>query len=122
LSKERRIALIDDDASFRTALYESLLSLGYSVNTFASGIDFASAGGERSYDCIITDVNMPGMSGTELMKILSARGSRVPVIMVTGRGEPALEAQTGPGGAICVLKKPFETEALLACLRRALSD
>jgi FixJ family two-component response regulator len=122
LSKQYLIALIDDDGSFRTALYESLLSLGYSVNAFASADEFAASSDESSYDCIITDIHMPGMSGIELMKTLAARGSRVPVIMVTARAEPGLEARIEASGAICLLKKPFETKALIGCLQRAMTD
>lgn len=122
MSKKRRIALIDDDGSFRTALADSLLSLGYSVKVFGSADDFAAAHSERSYDCIITDVHMPGISGVELTKALAARGSCVPIILITARTEPGLEAQVGLGGVICLLKKPFGTKSLLRCLERAMPD
>jgi FixJ family two-component response regulator len=120
--RERLIALIDDDSSFRTALYESLTSLGYEVEAFASANEFAPAAGDRAYDCIVSDVHMPGMSGIELTKLLAARGSRVPVILVTARTESTLEAQAAAGGAICLLRKPFETQALLACLKQAIAN
>ncbi|HEX4407145.1 MAG TPA: response regulator [Xanthobacteraceae bacterium] len=116
------IALIDDDGSFRNALYESLSSLGYGVHAFESANDFVASAKNPSYDCIISDVHMPGMSGIELTKLLGARGSRVPVILVTGRTEPGLEVQAAAGGALCLLRKPFDTQALMVRLRQAMGD
>ena len=60
------------------------------------------------------------MSGLDLIQLLTARGSTVPVIMVTGRPEPGLEAKAAAGGAVCLLMKPFEADALLDHLERAL--
>lgn len=115
------IALIDDDASFRMALFESLSSLGYEVRDFASAEEFvAQPDDASSYDCVITDIHMPGMSGIALQKMLERRGSRVPVIMVTGRGEPGLEAIAASTGAVCVLRKPFATNTLIETIERAI--
>jgi FixJ family two-component response regulator len=120
VSRELLIAVIDDDESFRTALVESLRSLGYSVDGFASAEEFVAADGEGSCDCVITDIQMPGMSGLDLKRLLMARDCRVPVIMMTGRVEPGLEARAAAGGAVCLLRKPFEANALIGCLERAL--
>ena len=114
------ISVIDDDESFRTALVELLRSLGYEAQSFASAVEFIDRGGEGSCDCIITDFNMPRMSGLDLIQLLTARGSTVPVIMVTGRSEPGLEAKAATGGAVCLLMKPFEDDALIGYLERAL--
>jgi FixJ family two-component response regulator len=114
------VAVIDDDGSFRTALVESLDSLGYGARGFASAGDFLAQDGESSSDCIITDIHMPGMSGFDLLRQLASRGSRAPVIMVTARTDPGLEARATTGGVVCLLKKPFETTALINCLNRAL--
>jgi FixJ family two-component response regulator len=120
VSREFLISVIDDDESFRLALIGSLRSFGYGTRGFASAEEFfASEGGSLS-DCIITDLHMPGMSGLDLIQQLSARGSTFPVILVTGRPEPGLEAKAAAGGAVCLLGKPFETEALIGCLERAL--
>ncbi len=114
------IAVVDDDASFRTALVDSLCSLGYGVCGFASAEDFFAANAEGSCDCIITDIHMPGMSGLDLKGLLAARESRVPVIMITAHEEPTLEAKASAIGAVCLLRKPFEAGALVGCLERAL--
>jgi FixJ family two-component response regulator len=117
---EFTIAVIDDDKSFRTALVGLLHSLGYEAHGFASAVEFINSGEEGSCDCIITDFCMPKMSGLDLIQLLTARGSTVPVIMVTGRPEPGLEAKAAASGAICLLMKPFEEDALIDYLERAL--
>ena len=120
MSKELSIAVIDDDDSFRIALTESLGSLGYGAQGFASAEEFLSGNWEALSRCIITDINMPGMSGLDLKRLLAARGSTKPVIMITGRLEPGLKARVLASGAICLLGKPFETEDLIACVELAL--
>ena len=89
------------------------------LSGFASAEEFVAGDGEGSCDCIITDIHMPGMSGFDLKR--AARGSRldVPVIMITARAEPGLEAKAAASGAVCLLRKPFETDALIDCLERA---
>lgn len=119
MSREILISVIDDDVSFRTALVESLRSLGYGARGFASAEEFIAGDGEGSGDCIITDIHMPGMSGFDLKRLLAARGSTMPVIMITARAEQGLEAKAAASGAVCLLRKPFETDALIDCLERA---
>jgi FixJ family two-component response regulator len=120
VSGEFVISVIDDDESFRTALVGLLHSLGYGARGFVSAVDFLNSGGESSCDCIITDFNMPRMSGLDLIHLLTDRGSTVPVIMVTGRTEAGLEAKAAAGGAVCLLIKPFEEDALIGYLERVL--
>ena len=120
VSKEQTIAVIDDDGHFRAALVDSLLSLGYGAREFASAEEFIALHGEFSCDCVITDVQMPGMCGFDLKQSLTARHCRVPVIMVTALAEPELNARAAASGAICLLRKPFAATALLACLSSAL--
>jgi FixJ family two-component response regulator len=120
VSGEFIISVIDDDESFRTALVGLLHSLGYGAQGFASAVEFIDGGGEGSCDCVITDFKMPRMNGLELIQLLTARGSRVPVIMVTGCSEPELEAKAAAVGAVCLLMKPFEADALIGHLERVL--
>jgi FixJ family two-component response regulator len=120
VARELLIAVIDDDASFRAALVESLCSLGYEVRGFASAEEFVAGEEEVSFDCIITDFHMPGMSGLDLQRLLTARDCRVPLILITARAEPGLEARAAASGAVGLLRKPFASDALLGCLARAL--
>jgi len=120
VSREHLIAVIDDDPSFRVALVESLFSLGYGARGFASAEEFIAGDGTERYDCVITDIHMPGMSGFDLMRRLLALHSGVPVIMITAHAEPGLEARAAAIGAVCLLRKPVEADALTYCLERAL--
>ena len=121
MSKELLVAVIDDDKPLRTALAEALLSLGYGVRDFASAEEFLARGMEVAWDCVITDIHMSGMSGFDVKRLLLAGGSEVPVIMITARSEPGLEARAKAAGVVCLLTKPFESSALVDCLDRALS-
>jgi FixJ family two-component response regulator len=121
VAREPLVAVIDDDEPFRAALLESLDSLGYGVRGFASAEEFVAKGGEKSCDCVITDIHMPGMSGFDLKRLLVSRDAKVPVIMITARPEPGLEAKAAAAGVVCLLRKPFESSALTVCLDRALS-
>jgi FixJ family two-component response regulator len=119
-SRELLVAVVDDDARFRAALVDSLCSLGYGASGFASAEEFIAANGDGSCDCLITDIHMPGMSGFDLGRLIAARRSEVPVIMITARAEAGLETRAVANGAAFVLTKPFATDALIACLERAL--
>ena len=120
MSRERLIAIVDDDELFRVALVDLLSSLGYGARGFASAEEFIAGDGTEPYDCIITDVHMPGMSGFDLKRRLLAHDSNLPVIMITADAEPGLEARAAAIGAVCLLRKPFEADALIDCLERAL--
>jgi FixJ family two-component response regulator len=117
--RELLISVIDDDEPFRTALVESLVSLGYGAQGFASAEEFIAGHAYLSSDCVITDLHMPGMSGLDLQRLLTARNSDVPVIIITARAEPGLEAKAAAVGAICLLRKPFESNDLVHCLKKA---
>jgi FixJ family two-component response regulator len=118
VSAEPSVAVIDDDSPFRTALVESLCSFGYRVRGFASAEEFLAADLESLCDCIITDIQMPGMSGLELQRHLAANGSKVPVIMITARPEEGLEAKVAASGAACLLRKPFGSDDLIGWLKK----
>jgi FixJ family two-component response regulator len=120
VSTEPLIAVIDDDEPCRTAIQESLSVSGYCARGFASADEFLAAGDEGSYACIITDIHMPGISGFDLQRLLIARGSAVPVIMITARTEPGLEAMAAECDAVCLLRKPFETDTLTGFLKAAI--
>jgi FixJ family two-component response regulator len=118
--QQRLIAVIDDDESFCTALTGLLRSLGYRTRGFPSADAFLSSDAIGSCDCIISDIHLPGLSGIDLKERLAAMESPVPMIMVTGRNEPGLQNQASKSGAICLLRKPLRTKALIDCLKEAL--
>jgi FixJ family two-component response regulator len=110
------IAVIDDDESCRTSIVELLCLLGYGVCDFASAEEFMEDGGGRSCDGIITDIQLPGMSGLDLARLLTVRDSKIPIIMITAREEPELETRARLNGAVGLVRKPFELKALIAFL------
>ncbi|MBV9519396.1 MAG: response regulator [Hyphomicrobiales bacterium] len=118
---ERALQRGRHDDSFRLALVESLSSLGYEARGFPTAEEFISDREQQSCDCAITDVHLhSGMSGFELASLLASRGSRMPTIMITAREDAGLEAKSAACGAICLLRKPFETAALIDWLKKAL--
>ena len=119
MSRDLEIAVIDDDQSFRVALVESLSSLGYGADGYASAEDYMGLIGRKSFDCVVTDIHMPGMSGLDLMKRLAAGGSTTPVVLITARSDTNLEAKAAAAGAACLLRKPFEINVLIECIEGA---
>lgn len=116
---ESLISIIDDDDSLRSALVGLLRSHGYAASGYGSAEEYLSAA--PGSDCIVTDIHMPGLSGIELKEELSRRGDLTPVIMITARGEPGLEARARASGAACFLKKPFDTNELVGFIESALA-
>ena len=120
MSTKLSISVVDDDESFRVAIVESLRSMGYAARGFTSGEEFIAANAAAVTGCVITDFHMRGMSGLDLIRHLQAQGSNVPAIVITGRSEPGLEIKAAALGAVCLLRKPFEADALIHCLEKAL--
>jgi FixJ family two-component response regulator len=114
------ISIIDDDDSMRSAVVSLVRSAGYDAHGFASAEEFIRSGIVASVACIITDIQMPGMSGIELKEHLEASQLPVPVIMITARHDPGLEEAAIASGAVCFLRKPFAADALMRCLEGAL--
>ena len=103
-----------------SALIGLVRSAGYDARGFASAEEFLGCGMVPSPACIVTDVQMPGMSGIELKQHLDACQFSTPVIMITARHEPGLEERALASGAVCFLRKPFEGDTLIGCIERAL--
>lgn len=121
VAEDTLISIIDDDDSLRAALVGLVRSLGYRANGFACAEDFLAAADAGASAAIVTDIQMPGLSGIDLKERLTADGCTAPVIMITARTEPGLSERAFASGALCVLKKPFAAEALIDCLERALA-
>jgi FixJ family two-component response regulator len=120
LQKVPVISIIDDDESVRAATRSLVRSLGFTAFTFASAEDFLQSPRASDSSCVITDVQMPGLSGVELQSRLLAQGQRTPIIFITAFPDKSIEARAMKAGAICFLSKPFEGSTLIKCLDRAL--
>jgi FixJ family two-component response regulator len=121
VADETLISIIDDDDSLRSALVGLVRSLGYRADGFANAEAFLVGDHAARSAAIVTDIQMPGLSGIELKERLIAQGCAAPVIMITARTEAGLQERAFASGALCVLKKPFAAEALIDCLERALA-
>ena len=95
-------------------------SLGYDVQTYGSAEDFLASEARPATSCVISDVQMPGLSGLELQEILASEGSRLPIIFVTAFPNAHARRAALQGGATCFLSKPFDGAALVECLENAL--
>ena len=116
------IAIVDDDEAVRVATSCLVRSLGYSARTFASASEFLRACSDWNPACLITDVQMPGMSGIELHRNLIATGRRMPVIFVTAFPTEALREHAIAVGASGFLHKPYSGESIIRSLRDALNS
>jgi FixJ family two-component response regulator len=114
------ISIVDDDECVRDATNCLVRSLGYNTVSFASAEDFLASERLHDTDCLITDVQMPGMSGVELHSRLLADGHRTPVIFITAFPDEAIRDQVLELGACGFLSKPFKEESLVKCLDAAL--
>jgi FixJ family two-component response regulator len=97
-------------------------SLGYHAATFSSAEEFLSSDLVHRTSCLITDMQMPGLSGADLQHRLISQGRCMPTIFVTAFPDEKIRARVLTAGAIGYLSKPFTEESLITCLDTALSD
>jgi RNA polymerase sigma factor (sigma-70 family) len=116
------VHIVDDDASFRTAIERRLKQAGYEVATYPSAqhlLDHLPSESELS--CILLDMRIPGLSGPELQARLSELGSTLPIVFLTGYAEVHTTVRAIKAGAEDVLTKPVSSEELLDAVERALA-
>lgn len=120
LAKNIPISIVDDDESVREAMAGLMKSHGYLVETFPSGESFLSSGHRSRTDCLIADVQMPGMTGLELHSRLIAAGDPIPTILITAHPDDRTRARAMKAGVLGYLAKPFSEDDLLGCIRTAI--
>jgi FixJ family two-component response regulator len=113
------VVVIEDDASVRQATTHLLRLLGYRTASFASAEDFLNSGCVRETACLITDVQLPRMSGAELQRRLILDGHCMPIIFITAFPEAAMRARVLRDGALGYLTKPLQEQSLITCLDQA---
>lgn len=114
------IAVVDDDAAIRTALSSLLRSMGYSARLFKTADAFLADQELPPPDCVLTDVQMPGMNGLELQAEIHRRRPELPVIMITAFPNAALRQRALAAGALDFLNKPVSAETVAHCIQQAL--
>jgi FixJ family two-component response regulator len=115
------VHVVDDDEAVRDSMRALLESFGLNVKTYASARDYLLTSPVQPCGCMLLDLHMPGMSGLELMDVLHGRGSKLPIIAMTGRSDAALKERVARAGAMTLLDKPVADETLLTSLSRAFS-
>ena len=113
------VHVIDDDPAVRDSLAFLLESNGMSVRTYESATEFLRIVDQLGGGCIVTDIRMPEMSGLELIRELTQRGVKRPMVVITGHGDVPLAVEAMKAGVADFLEKPFEEEALLRAIRTA---
>lgn len=119
-SPRHTIFVIDDDEVVRDSLKALLESRGYAVRDFACGRDYLQRCDCVEVDCVVIDIQMPLISGLEVVRALRKAGDRTPVLLLTGYGSPATYAQARALG-VPVLDKPTPQAALFAAIEQAIA-
>lgn len=107
------IYIVDDDAAVRESLQLFFESYDHNVKSYESAGAFLGDPHRGGDGCLLLDLHMPTMSGLELLELLREEKSRLPVIVFTGRGDPVLRQQVQNLGALALLEKPVDADALL---------
>jgi FixJ family two-component response regulator len=116
------VHIVDDDASFLSAIERRLKKAGYAVSTYPSAQDLLDhLPNESESGCILLDVRIPGLSGPELQGRLSEIGSILPIVFLTGYADVQTTVRAIKAGAEDVLIKPVSSEELLGAVERALA-
>ena len=114
------ISIVEDDQPFRESMRKLVRALGYTVEAFSSAADFLASPLLPETACLVTDVQMPGMTGVELHRHLIDAGYAIPTILVTAYPDEVVRKRALKNGAVCYLSKPVDDEHLERCLRSAL--
>jgi FixJ family two-component response regulator len=114
------VFVVDDDAAVRTAVKNLLESVGIRVETFGSGQEFLTRKRDDAPSCLVLDVRLPGTSGLEFQRELTAAGFEIPIIFITGHGDIPITVQAMKAGAVDFLTKPFREQELLDAIHKAL--
>lgn len=116
------IAIVDDDESVCIGMTNLVRSLGYDALSYGSAEDFLQSQQRHSTSCVISDVQMPGVGGLELQRILISEGNRMPIIFITAFPDTQVRQQALQAGATCFLSKPCDGDTLVHCLESAVGE
>jgi FixJ family two-component response regulator len=121
VEKKPLISIVDDDEAMREAAKGLMKSLGFAAEVFASAEEFLASSRIGDTSCLLTDINLPGISGFELYVRLSAAGMAIPTILITGYPDDGVRERALKAGVICYLTKPFDDSDVLVCIHSALA-
>jgi FixJ family two-component response regulator len=116
------ISIVENDQLFRESMRTLMTALGYTVEVFPSAADFLASPLLTETACLITDVQMPGMTGVELHRHLKEAGYAIPTILITAYPDELVRKRALKNGVLCYLSKPVDDDHLERCLRSALQS
>jgi FixJ family two-component response regulator len=114
------VFVVDDDISVRESLESLLRSEGWQPETFASAQEFLDRPQALVPGCLVLDISLPGLNGLELQERLSAAGTSMPIIFITGHRDVPMTVKAMKAGAVEFLTKPFSDDVLLRAIRAAI--
>jgi FixJ family two-component response regulator len=114
------VILVDDDASVRKALQRLIRAAGYEVQSFADAASYLARPAPAPPACIVLDIRMPAMTGFDLQSAIAGTSRALPVVFITGHGDEDVRTQALEAGAVDVLFKPIDEDALVAAIEKAL--
>jgi FixJ family two-component response regulator len=120
LPKAPLISIVEDDDLFLDSMRRLLRSLGYTVAAFSSAASFLASRSLDETACLITDINMPAMTGYELYARLVELGHEIPTILVTAYPNDAARSRALKDGIVGYLRKPFDDNDLADCVHKAI--
>ena len=115
-----KVAVVDDDEGFASALERRFRLQGFEVSTYHSAEGFLAAPALPRPDCLVLDVQLGAMSGLDLQRRLGELGAREPIIFVTAYDSPAIRQEAEQGGCAAFFLKPVPTKLLLEAINKAI--
>ena len=115
-----RVAVVEDEQSFREALEGLFQAVGHDVLLYRSGEDFMQSGRLADIDCLVTDYGLPGMNGIDLLRAVHVVRAELPVIIITARSEATILRDALAAGARRAFTKPVDTSDLLKAITAVL--
>lgn len=115
------VFIVDDDAGIRSALSLLITSFGWDAHAHGSAEAFLDIYTPGNEDCLILDLNLPGMNGAALLMELGARDVHIPTVVITARPDSPLASAAMAAGALAVLTKPFKSGELLPIVEQAVT-
>ena len=116
---EPTVYIVDDEEDLAETFAAMVQSVGLNTKTFSNARVFLESYPSGALGCLVTDLRMPGMSGSELQKVLAARGEPIPVIIVSGFADVPTTVSAMKEGAFDVIEKGGSPLKLLESIRKA---
>jgi two-component system, LuxR family, response regulator FixJ len=114
------VFVVDDELGMRKSLQYLIESAGLPVRTFESAMSFLASVTNSTSGCLLLDIRMPGMTGTELQQALAQAGNKIPIILITAHGDVRTAVQSMNLGAFDFIEKPVDGDQLIERIHAAL--